>query len=308
MRGSVKSKAERFTVKTICIKLRVLEKNNMVRTNGNGVEFRSFSFASTKGFINKAYQLEKFQDYLLDLDALFFEENSVVIKDSGNTRTAVVSLDLGKGDEKFVLKKYKPKSLFHPLFILFGGSKALKVWLLSNVLFDKDISIPKPVAMIEKRKMGLRINGYLLTQFIEDAVNFKAYASSQGITFLEDGLLMRKLGQAIGKMHASCVIHGDLKWSNILLKDIGGDQNPVFVDLDHARQSNKFFDRDRAKDLARFMADIREMGLAPQLAEKFIESYFDAALIKSNEKDDFVKRMDRVTNKIMRRHQRVSQV
>ncbi len=261
-----------------------------------------------KGFLAKDYKIRRLKNYLSDVDALFMHNDSLEIKNSGNTRTAVVSLDLGKGDERFVLKKYKPKSYFHPLFILFEGSKALKVWLLSNVLFDKDIPIPKPVAMIEKKKMGLRINGYLLTQFIEDAVNFKAYVNSQGITFLEDGRLMRKLGQVIGKMHASCVIHGDLKWSNILLRDIDGAQDPVFVDLDHARQSNQFSDRDRAKDLARFVADIREMGLAPQLAETFIESYFDAAVIKSNEKGDFVKQMDRVTNKIMRRHQRFSQV
>jgi tRNA A-37 threonylcarbamoyl transferase component Bud32 len=261
-----------------------------------------------KGFLAKSYKIRSLQNYLSDIDALFMHNDSLVIKDFGNTKTAVVSLDLGKGEEKFVLKKYKPKSLLHPLFIVFRESKALKVWLISKALFVRDIPIPKPVAMAEKRKMGLRINGYIITQFIEDAVNFKAYVNSRGTGFMKDGRLMKKLGQAIGQMHASYVIHGDLKWSNILLKDIGGNPSPVFVDLDHARQSNKYSDRDRAKDLARFVADIREMGLAPQLAETFIESYFDAAVIKSNGKGDFVKRMDRVTNKIMRRHQKFSQV
>jgi tRNA A-37 threonylcarbamoyl transferase component Bud32 len=124
---------------------------------------------------------------------------------------------------------------------------------------------------------------------------------------MEDGRLMGMLGHDIGKMHASYVIHGDLKWSNILLRDIDGTQDPVFVDLDHARQSNKFSDRDRAKDLARFMADVREMELAPHLGENFLSSYFDAAEIRSEVKDDFVKRINRLTVKIIKRHQRASQ-
>ena len=65
--------------------------------------------------------------------------------------------------------------------------------------------------------------------------------------------LMRKVGQAVGKMHANGVVHGDLTTSNLMLRPGKEDKRGalegevVLIDFGLASQSTQ--DEDRAVDL-----------------------------------------------------------
>ena len=65
--------------------------------------------------------------------------------------------------------------------------------------------------------------------------------------------LMRKVGQAVGKMHANGVVHGDLTTSNLMLRpekeDKKGELEGEVVLIDFGLASQSTQDEDRAVDL-----------------------------------------------------------
>jgi tRNA A-37 threonylcarbamoyl transferase component Bud32 len=254
------------------------------------------------GCVADGYEMEDFRRIAAQFDTLFSDQNLQVIKDTGNKTIARVSLTVGARQREFVLKILRPKGFLKQLIGGFGQSPLFKAWSMSCMLFDRGISIPKPVAILEERRRGRLLNAYYLSEFVKTAVNLKAYVNESGTAFLDDGVILKNLGHAIGKMHNLSLTHGDLKWSNILLQDMEGAAKPLLVDLDHARFSERLSSDDQAKDLARFMVDVRETGLSPDLSKTFLEAYFDAAGIADGQRDRFSQQMNRVVRKILERH------
>lgn len=252
----------------------------------------------------EGYNLQNLTHYLCDLDDLYSDPESRIIKSLGHTKTAVVSLNLGKGKESFVLKKCGYKGFLSRVLQAFRQSKASKAWAMSLKFLEKGIPVTKPVALIEKRRKGIRRESYFLSAFAEDAVNLKAYVNSFGPDFLGDGRLLRGIGDVIGRMHQSGCLHGDLKWSNLMVTDPVGDPSPLFVDLEHARYGHRVSDQERAKDLARFMVDVHETALSADLSETFLEAYFYAAGIADGQRGHFRQQMDLVVRKISKRHKK----
>lgn len=252
--------------------------------------------------LNEGYNLNNLQQYFNDLDDLCNGKESRIIKDSGHTKTAVVSLDLGKGKESFFLKKCGYKGFISRVLQAFRQSKASKAWSMSLRFMEEGIPVTKPVALIEKRHNGLKGESYFLSAFAEDAVNFKAYVNKFGADFMEDGRLLKRIGDAIGRMHRAGCIHGDLKWSNLIVIDPTGDPRPLFVDLEHAKYGHRLSDQERAKDLARFMVDVEGTSLAPRLSELFLKAYFEPSGIHSNSRAGFLAKVKKYADKIERRH------
>ncbi len=59
-----------------------------------------------------------------------------------------------------------------------------------------------------------------------------------------------KLGNEIGRLHTAGFVHGDLRWGNVLVRDVNADQ-PVFVyiDNDRTRKYKQLPDQERIKNL-----------------------------------------------------------
>jgi len=250
------------------------------------------------------YDADLFKKFLAQLETILHGDEYRIIKNSGHTKTAVVSLNLGKGKESFFLKKCGYKGFVSRVLQAFRQSKASKAWSMSLRFLEEGIPVTKPVALIEKRHNGLKGESYFLSAFAEDAVNFKAYVNKFGVDFMEDGRLLRRIGDAIGRMHRAGCIHGDLKWSNLIVIDPTGDSRPLFVDLEHAKYGHRLSDQERAKDLARFMVDVHETALSADLSETFLEAYFYAAGIADGQRGHFRQQMNRVVRKISKRHKK----
>jgi tRNA A-37 threonylcarbamoyl transferase component Bud32 len=273
------------------------------RERSSGVA-QPFVLGSARGVLAEGYNLESFQRQLSILHTLFSEKSSTLIKDFGHTRTAVVFMDLGKGIERFVLKQYRPRNFVNALFCTLRKSMVVRAWSMARKMQAAGISIAAPIATVEEKRRYLPWRSYLISLFVPNAVNLKEYVSKEGTTSLHDGELIRNLGHAIGNLHARGFTHGDLKWSNILVQDMNAARIPVFVDLDHVAYREGSADIRRARDLARFIVDVRELKLQPDLEEAFLGSYLDTLLINGQRRDYFIGRMERASERIAARHEK----
>ncbi|MDX1763371.1 MAG: lipopolysaccharide kinase InaA family protein [bacterium] len=259
---------------------------------------------SLTGLVMENYDADLFQNFLSQVETVFHTEGCRIIKDFGHTKTAVVTLDLGNGRESFFLKKSGNKGFVRRALQAFRQSKASRAWAVSLRFLEKGIPVIEPVAFVETKQNGLKGESYLLSVFERDAVNLKAHVNKIGVSFLEDGRLLVRLGDVIGRMHRAGCIHGDLKWSNLMVTDPADDPRPLLVDLEHGRCRSVTSDSACAKDLARFMVDVHEAGLGADLSQTFLQTYFDAAGIADGKRKNFRQQMNRVARKIVKRHEK----
>lgn len=94
--------------------------------------------------------------------------------------------------------------------------------------------------------------------------------------------LMSRIAELIARMHKSGIIHGDLKWPNIMIApDLSFSIK--FVDLDNTRPVRYPKSRLYALDLARFAVDMAENLPVSSLFSTFISTYSKKSGIKTEQ-------------------------
>ncbi|MCQ4346315.1 serine/threonine protein kinase [Pseudomonas stutzeri] len=167
------------------------------------------------------------------------------LKQGGSATVARVEL----AGRSLVIKRYNIKGFMHWLKRCWRPSRAWHSWVEGNRLEFLGIATPRPLAMRESRRFGLRGRAWLITEHAdgEDILNrFAAHvhgappeAELQALERLFAALLRERIG------------HGDLKGTNLLWQD----GRWALIDLDAMRQHRcpRRFARAYARDRARFL-------------------------------------------------------
>ncbi|HYG12507.1 MAG TPA: lipopolysaccharide kinase InaA family protein [Methylophilaceae bacterium] len=165
----------------------------------------------------------------------------------GNTCTVALA---SIGARKVVVKRYNIKNFWHGLGRAWRRSRAAISWSNAHRLGMYDIATPLPLALVENRRGPLRRAAWFISQYMEapDAATFFADANRTGV---EKAEAVERIAQLFHKLYLLQLVHGDLKASNILVKD----GRPVLIDLDamHHYRCRHWFRRRHARDLRRFM-------------------------------------------------------
>ena len=93
------------------------------------------------------------------------------------------------------------------------------------------VSTPKPLAFIERCKLGLVWNSYLVNEYTEGEKLYD-FLKDEDIPESKKSEVIGQITKLIDKMGEYNITHGDLKHSNILISESG----PVLTDLDAMRQ------------------------------------------------------------------------
>ncbi|SEI82074.1 Lipopolysaccharide kinase (Kdo/WaaP) family protein [Pseudomonas linyingensis] len=180
---------------------------------------------------------------LNDVDAAIAA--GVSLKQGGSATVARIEL----AGRPLVIKRYNIKGFAHWLKRCWRPSRAWHSWVEGNRLDFLGIATPRPLAMLESRRFGLRGRAWLITEHAagEDILTrFAAHvdgappeAELQALDRLFAALLRERIG------------HGDLKGTNLLWQD----GRWALIDLDAMRQHRcpRRFARAYAKDRARFL-------------------------------------------------------
>lgn len=161
------------------------------------------------------------------------------------SRSTVTRLTLGH--ESFVIKQYKALRFHRRLRYALTRSRARQSWENGQVMARLGIPVARPLAILEETSCAIPGRSIVLMPFQTGTA-----LSEEHLPDLPDlPAIAAKLHQAFSLMRTHRITHGDLKASNILIDE---NNDPHFIDLDASllHRSPASFEKDRAKDEARF--------------------------------------------------------
>lgn len=166
---------------------------------------------------------------------------------SGQTTTVIrVWLD----GQWYVVKRYNVQGWWHFLTHCCRRSRAMKSWR-NGILLDRfDIPTAKPLAMIEKRIMGLKAQNYVIMQALRGETLDQYLLSSQ-----QPEPVLQQTVEVLKQLAALKIRHRDLKAPNFIVNN-----GAVFIlDVDGMRifRYNKHYKNVLKEELKRFRRNWR---------------------------------------------------
>lgn len=176
---------------------------------------------------------------------------------------------------------------------LLARRAAKRTWKISWYLHNQGVPVPRPQALVIEDS-GV----WFITEAAVDSAALTERLADNVLTPEQTQAVTTKAAQAIAHIHDLGVIHGDLKWGNILVTQ---EMKPVLVDLDSSRRRWRVGARAGAKDLARFVVGGLEQGLDATWAARICSVYCDA---RSLSKTRIYNTMRPIVRRISLRHQK----
>ncbi len=181
---------------------------------------------------------------------------------AGNSAT-VVRLKLA--DLDLVVKRYNIKNLKHAGKRGFRPSRAAVSWKMGQRLTWWQIATPKPVAMLEKRVLGLRSTAYFISEFVDGSLAYDCLRRP-GISTAELADWSEQFAILLRRLRDLGLTHGDFKATNFLC---GADEKLYLIDLDAMRfwpKPGLAFKRAVNRDYQRLLANWQDM---PEIERSF---------------------------------------
>ena len=195
------------------------------------------------------YQTELLERVVADPDAAINTWGDI-LKHDGTTTVAL----LEQGDSRWVLKRYNTKNLWHALRRSIRRSRAHNCWIMSKRFTEAGISVPEPIAYIEKRFGPFRKKSYFVYDHVEAdnlSAHIAAHSKASDTKHVQDQVIA-----LFKSMYDGRINHGDMKATNFLIAPHG----IVLLDLDAARRPDnaEAFARGYEKDRSRFLKNWKE--------------------------------------------------
>jgi tRNA A-37 threonylcarbamoyl transferase component Bud32 len=150
-----------------------------------------------------------------------------ILKD-GNSAT-VVKINIDGRD--LVVKRYNIKNFTHALRRCLRPSRAFVSWKMGQRLCWWRIATPKPVAMLEKRSLGLRSTAYFISEYVGGSLAYD-YLRRPDISSEELDKWLQQFTILLTQLRNLGLSHGDFKATNFLC---GNDSRLYLLDLDAMR-------------------------------------------------------------------------
>lgn len=200
---------------------------------------RDFGHAAARGLIGQHLKL--------------CPSSGSIIKQSSKS---VLTTHVLASGETVCVKGYRDRGALYALASLFFRSRALKSWRAANGLVVRGLLTPQPLAMIEKRFGPLVRESYYICRWEGRAPELNAYIKARQWTQADKKNFMRCLAHTVAGLHARGVYHGDLKSTNILVREYDSSWDFLFIDLDRVSFSRPLTFERRANNLAQINASV----------------------------------------------------
>ncbi len=172
-----------------------------------------------------------------------------LIKDSPSATVCRATLpSIEGGDLEILCKRSRPRNLLKRIKYALRPSRALRTWKRANALLNRQIPTARPLAVLERRCLGLRLDSLLITEYIPHARDLDTVLTVQ----LRDmpgprqrrlkNEIIASLADVVRRFHAGGFVHRDFKAPNIMVQwDPCGEDPPrvLLVDLDGVRQRRR---------------------------------------------------------------------
>jgi hypothetical protein len=177
-------------------------------------------------------------------------------------RTTTVQ-EISRGAERFILKRYNARNVWHRFKRAFRRSRAVRCWDMSVLFCRAELKVAEPVCVLEKRFGPICRGAYLITRFLPGDELLELFPA---MSLAEQQRVAKAVKSAFAQMKIYRLSHGDLKATNLLW--VEGEL--FFIDLDAARwhRTDRTWERAHKKDLKRFLKNWQHH---PQLMSLFAD-------------------------------------
>ncbi|MBP1728647.1 MAG: hypothetical protein H6Q56_1020 [Deltaproteobacteria bacterium] len=183
---------------------------------------------------------------LPDPDQAF--DHSRILKHGSRTHVGIVEI----AGVRYVLKRYNCRGRgWGYIGNAFRRSVAVRTWLVAWQYLVRGIPVPEPLLCLEERRFRFLERSYILMEFVENAVSlrerWKQLIDTEKVRFMEF------FGTLLGAMHRVGMLHGDLKWDNIMVANELTLETVRLIDLDGSSASDGCNLRRARIDFNRFL-------------------------------------------------------
>jgi tRNA A-37 threonylcarbamoyl transferase component Bud32 len=165
-------------------------------------------------------------------------------------RTLLTAVTLADGREVCV-KEYRARRLSRRLEDLLRPAPPLREWRAALALAQHGVPAPAAYALVLPTPLGAG-SAYVVMESIGGAVGVNRYALRA--TAAKRRRLVDAVARFLASVHARGVSHGDLKGSNLLVRERGGELELFLVDLAAVRCGGAVSEAERIEALAQLNA------------------------------------------------------
>jgi len=173
------------------------------------------------------------------------QDRSRVIKDSASGMICWDCLDAGDGRQlKVVYKRSRPRNPLKLLLHSLWRSRPMLTWRRANALLNRRIPTARPLAVLERRRLGLLADSFIITEYLEHARDLDTVLTVllRNEKPTRQRTVKRQITTALVRvlrdLHDRGFIHRDLKAPNVMVQWNPAGEEParvLLVDLDGLR-------------------------------------------------------------------------
>lgn len=203
----------------------------------------------------------EFSRLVNDPEHLLLTHRHRPVKLSHTSVVVEAELTLSGQPVRVAYKRARAKNWLKALTAPWRRSRALHAWYMGHALLSRGIATARPLAVLESRRMGMRWDSYLATQWIEGAENLHLYAwdlarRTQKERRRRTRQIAENLGRLLGKLHDWQFAHRDLKGCNLVVVEHPEDVEVLVIDLDGLTLRRHLTPATQAQNLARLAVSL----------------------------------------------------
>jgi tRNA A-37 threonylcarbamoyl transferase component Bud32 len=178
-------------------------------------------------------------------------------------KTAITHLPLSGESGKLVcIKEYRYPSTFKKCCYPFFRSPARNAWFAAHGLIAADVHTPKPIALIEEKRTGMIRKSFFITEGIFDCRPCYKYIRNtfgnreKEVAFPVKRRFASCLAASFRQLHDAAIYHGDLKESNIMVRELPDAWDFFYLGLDRVYFNKNITRRRKIKNLSQLNASV----------------------------------------------------
>jgi hypothetical protein len=256
-----------------------------------------FRKARMAGYSVRDLEPSTLQTLLSDPDAPFARPGEPLLKDSRSSTVAEFDLLVGSKIKRVIYKRFRVTAWTDPLTALFRTQPAMRSWISGHGIRERCLHTPRPLAVFHRRKLGLELEGYLITEKLDDAVDLHSWLDGLDEVPAQERLRacrkrIDEVARVLCEFHRRQLSHRDLKATNILLT-----ADAVWlIDLVGVRVYRHLAGRRRVQNLARLHASFCKDARVTRTDKlRFLRVYFQWGLFGQAGWKDWWQAIDQAT-------------
>jgi tRNA A-37 threonylcarbamoyl transferase component Bud32 len=200
---------------------------------------------------------------------LLFQYAYEHLKNSKRARLALIKLN----GQKYLLKRYNIKSIFHKFRQLFRAPLSRKIWQRNHIFSNKGMLTSNLLAAIDSGAGFSYQASFAVYAYIKGASESICTLKKYYFNEQHRKKLLSHLTRLIWQMHSRGIYHGDAKITNFIWVETCGKPRIWIIDLDGVSFKKKITNMNRLSDIKNLASSLTWWDPNIKINEELLDAY-----------------------------------